>query len=215
MNPRLLAFILSWILTPKGFNHSTLTEEDLMLMYSLVYKLKVNWIYVIKDHMMKSKRLPDYRLPYAVLISRFLEHFEVDLDDEVTEMVKPNSEISHFTLRKLGLMKVNGKWQSNDQGDEEEDQGEEQEAGPSQPAANDTAEQPMFHEDYAMVPYEEPVQRGEPFSYFERMVLGRLDSLATTQRDHFELSAARFQHLDDQIEAIQDQLAHIHFNQEN
>jgi len=30
--PRMLAYIVIWLLTPPGFNHATLTEEDLILM---------------------------------------------------------------------------------------------------------------------------------------------------------------------------------------
>jgi len=40
---RLVAFIVSWILTPNGSNHSTLSEEDLMLIYCIMNKVKINW----------------------------------------------------------------------------------------------------------------------------------------------------------------------------
>ena len=33
LEKRLIAFIVSWILTPRGSNHSTLSEEDLLLIY--------------------------------------------------------------------------------------------------------------------------------------------------------------------------------------
>jgi len=33
LDERLVAFIVSWILTPKGSNHSTLSEEDLLMIY--------------------------------------------------------------------------------------------------------------------------------------------------------------------------------------
>ena len=44
---RILAYIVIWLLTPRGFNHSTLTKEDLILMYCLMTKIKVNWVNVI------------------------------------------------------------------------------------------------------------------------------------------------------------------------
>jgi len=31
LNERIIAFIVSWMLTPRGSNHSVLTEEDLVL----------------------------------------------------------------------------------------------------------------------------------------------------------------------------------------
>jgi len=43
ITPRVLAFIVIWLLTPRGFNHAVLTEEDLMLMYChIMGKIKVN-----------------------------------------------------------------------------------------------------------------------------------------------------------------------------
>jgi len=47
------------------------------------------------------------------------------------------------------------------------------------------------------------VERGEPFSRFEQMVLGQLNPIVHEQRTHHELCATHFQHLDGQIEAIQ------------
>ena len=38
--------------------------------------------------MQKSMRLSDYHYPYAILISKFLNYFEVNLEDETSELVK-------------------------------------------------------------------------------------------------------------------------------
>jgi len=43
LDERLVAFIVSWILTPRGINHSTLSKEDLMI-YCIMNKVKINWI---------------------------------------------------------------------------------------------------------------------------------------------------------------------------
>ena len=42
LDERLVAFIVSWILTPRGNNHSTLSEEDLLLIYCIMNKVKIN-----------------------------------------------------------------------------------------------------------------------------------------------------------------------------
>jgi len=60
--------LIVWILTPRGINHAILSEEDLMLIYCFVNHAKVNWVYVMKDHMIKLERLSDYKVPYAILI---------------------------------------------------------------------------------------------------------------------------------------------------
>ena len=70
LNERLLTLIVTWILTPRGSNHSVLTEEDLVYIYFIMSKVKINWIHIIKEHMEKSMRLSDYHYPYAILISK-------------------------------------------------------------------------------------------------------------------------------------------------
>jgi len=55
-----------------------------------------------------------------------------------------------------------------------------------------------------MVPYVSPVDRGEPLSGFEQMLIGRLDTMVHDQRDHHEFYNTCVQHLDNQIEGIQE-----------
>jgi len=92
---RLLALIVTWILTPRGSNHSVLTEEDLVYIFCIMKKIKVNWIHIIKEHMQKAIRLSDYHYPYAVLVSKFLLYFEVNLEDETFELVKSTQELNN------------------------------------------------------------------------------------------------------------------------
>jgi len=105
---RLLALIVTWILTPRGSNHSVLTEEDLVYIYSIMKKIRINWIHIIKEHMQKTMRLSDYHYPYAVLISKFILYFEVNLEDETSELVKSTQEMNNGSLSKLGFMVANG-----------------------------------------------------------------------------------------------------------
>jgi len=111
---RLLALIVTWILTPKGSNHSVLTEEDLVYIYCIMNKVKINWIHIIKEHMQISMRLSDYHYPYGVLISKFLLYFEVNLEDETSELVKSTLEVNNGSLSKMGFNKINGRWVSKD-----------------------------------------------------------------------------------------------------
>jgi len=102
LNERLLALIVTWILTPRGSNHSVLTEEDLVYIYCIMRKVKINWILKIKEHMQKSMRLSDYHYPYAILISKFLNYFEVDLEEETYKLVKSTHEVNNGSLSKDG-----------------------------------------------------------------------------------------------------------------
>jgi len=65
-----------------------LTKEDLMIMYCLMGRIQVNWISIIKEHLMKIRKKVEYKIPYTVLISQFIEYFEIDIEKEVVETVK-------------------------------------------------------------------------------------------------------------------------------
>jgi len=130
VTPRILVFIVIWLLTPIGFNHVVLTEEDLMLMYCLMGKIRVNWVSVIKEHIIKIRKKLEYNIPYVVLISHFIEYFEIDVEGEVVETMKAQNEITGVTLNKIGLKKINDDYwackvdeEGIDQQQEQEDEG--------------------------------------------------------------------------------------------
>jgi len=114
LDERLIAFIVSWTITPRGSNHFTLSEEEFLLIYCIMNKVKLNWIHIIKDHMQKTIRLSYLHYPYAILISKFLHYFEVDVEEEMAEIIKPSSEINSGSLSKMGFTKIGGKWVSKD-----------------------------------------------------------------------------------------------------
>ena len=114
LNERIVAFIVSWMLIPRGSNHFVLTEEDLVLIYCIMNKIKIIWIHIIKEHMKNSMRLSDYHYPYVILILKFLHHFEVNLEEELSKVVKSSHEVNNGSLSKMGFTKVGGKWVSKD-----------------------------------------------------------------------------------------------------
>jgi len=54
LTPILLAYIIAWQLIPRGTNHVVLHEEDLILLYFIMNMIKVNWVYIIMEHMLKK-----------------------------------------------------------------------------------------------------------------------------------------------------------------
>jgi len=57
--------------------------------------------------MIKAKKMVDYRILYSVLVSKFIEHFCVSLENEFVEIVKPHNEVIAVTLHKFHLKKIN------------------------------------------------------------------------------------------------------------
>jgi len=161
LNERLLALIVTWILTPRGINHSVLIEENLVYIYCIMSKVKINWIHIIKEHMQKSMRLSDYHYPYVMLISKFLNYFEVNLEDETSELVKSTHEVNNGSLSKMCFTKINGRWVSKD--------GKHGGSSSGVHAEHDEEDQEAVEHQGNRIP---------SMSSIERFMLNRLDSFA-------------------------------------
>ena len=218
LDERLVAFIVSWILTPRGSNHSTLCEEDLLLIYCIMNKVKINWIHTIKEHMHKAMRLCDFHYPYAILISKFLHYFEVDIEGELAEVIKPSSEINSGSLSKMRFTKIGGRWVSND-GDQ---------AGPSGINEGDETEEAAMQDELAAGTQEGEYhdinmdERMPNMSAFDRLMINRMDTFVDNQRNLYELCESKFNNmdiqfstLDEQIEEVQGQILELQFQRED
>ncbi|KAF1862460.1 hypothetical protein Lal_00026994 [Lupinus albus] len=71
LEERLLHYFLSYVILPKFSNHSEISDIELQLMYAMKYNIKINWALMIMSP-----------LPYAIFITKILEHFAVSLDGE-------------------------------------------------------------------------------------------------------------------------------------
>jgi len=67
----------------------------------------MNWVLLIKDIMLKSRRLMDYKFLYVVLASRFIDYFNVNASNEIVDFTKASSEITERHLKKLGMRFAN------------------------------------------------------------------------------------------------------------
>ena len=231
---------MAWQLIPRGTNHVVLHEEDLIRLYCIMNQIKVNCVFIINEHMLKSKRLADYRFPYAILVSKLIDFFGVDASNERNDHIKAVSEIDNSTLTKMGFHKIEDNWVvlkgknpqtehgASNLNNEDEDEvvpmeddtvqsAEQRISSPSvevrgnSPAPQSVHEEAATTHQNAIVAYQTPEYRGEPLSMFERQVLYRLDVMTVEQRAYFETTQARFQHFDDQIEGVQAQLAELYY----
>lgn len=94
-------------MVPRGTDHSSLNEGELVFLYCIQSLIQVDRIFMLHDHMMKAKRLTNFYLPYVVFISKFLEYFEVDVEDELQETTGAQNHICRLNLHKMGFTKVN------------------------------------------------------------------------------------------------------------
>jgi len=199
VDQRLLAMIVTKIIVPRGSNHSTLNEGDLILMYCIQHNIQVDWIYVFRDHMLKAKRLTNFRLPYVVLVSKFIEYFGIDVEGELEESTGLLNHTSNQNLHKIGFLKVGNAWTvvsvvvSGAHDHEASSSGANQKEEPTTGTMD-------------LTPYNPPKDRGHVYSHFERMVLNQLYELNVSQHAHHNYCNERFNALDGQIQDIHDML---------
>ena len=140
---------------------------------------------VIAETMMKSKRLAEAELPYAVLISKILKHFDVSVKDEVTHKTSANrnSYITKKHLEKLGMKKMGGQWSMAGEG----------------PALDaDEMEEAMAQAE----------QQEEPrWSPFETLMIQKMDALLRLHQDHSADVSNRLDSMDTRLNNIETRLA--------
>ncbi|BAT82061.1 hypothetical protein VIGAN_03200500 [Vigna angularis var. angularis] len=66
---RLCAFVIAWILLPRGGNHAQLTIEDVYLLHALKGRLETDWTVVVCDHMVKISKQNMANLRYAAFLA--------------------------------------------------------------------------------------------------------------------------------------------------
>ena len=196
--PRLLSYIVIWILTPRGFNHAVLTEDDVILMYCLVNKIKVNWVSIIKEQLVRIRKKPEFKIPYAISISSFIEYYDIDVENELSEEVKAQSEITVATLNKIGLKKVNdNQWICKATTEEDETEG----------AGTSTAAEQFTGADMGT---------GErSLSRFEQLMINQVNSIESNQKSHHEYCETHFQNLEERVDDIQGKLRQMFYGPED
>lgn len=81
VSDRMLHFIIAYILVPKHSNHSQIGDTEMQFLYSIKKGIRINWAYTILFHMQHQQRLSG-GIPYARLITKIMNFYEVDLKRE-------------------------------------------------------------------------------------------------------------------------------------
>ena len=101
---RIMHYIIVRILLPRSSNLAQAFEEDLILM----------WAHLVRYQMHKALRA-NAPLPYPQLVTFFLRHFQIPLDDEPFVQVKRSFAIGAGAVTSFGYRKDrNGQWLKKD-----------------------------------------------------------------------------------------------------
>ncbi|KAF1879756.1 hypothetical protein Lal_00039700 [Lupinus albus] len=104
LEDRLIHYFLSYVILPKFSNHSQISEIELQLMYAIKFNIKINWTKMIMNQMwhVRGSQSP---LPYAIFITKILEHFGVSLDGETKVALNlRESKVDIEVVHKMGFV---------------------------------------------------------------------------------------------------------------
>ncbi|KAI5436012.1 hypothetical protein KIW84_022444 [Lathyrus oleraceus] len=105
INDRMLHYFLVYVVVPRFSNHCTITDPEMMLLYSIKTHFHVDWGHSILSHMMSHDEHVE-GLPYAHLLTNIFRHFNVNLENELCfSMEKPSFMIRIKQInRKMGVI---------------------------------------------------------------------------------------------------------------
>ncbi|MED6189438.1 hypothetical protein PIB30_096010 [Stylosanthes scabra] len=116
---RLLQYMLSYIWLPRRGNHGVLTEEDLIILWAIVQKVTLNWLYLIAQHLVYSTASSlNTGLGHGALWTKIFEDLGVDLSGEEAVLVDDNNAITSHHLNKMGRGPKAAAEENEDVGDE-------------------------------------------------------------------------------------------------
>ncbi|VFQ96162.1 unnamed protein product [Cuscuta campestris] len=76
---RFIFYVLTRILKPRKFNHTTLSQEDTKTIHAMIHNANLNWGKFVMTHMFNATS--DNRpLPYALLVMVILDEFHIKTD---------------------------------------------------------------------------------------------------------------------------------------
>ena len=94
-------YIIVRILLPWSSNLAQASKEDLILMWVFQTSRQIDWAHLVRYWMHKVLRA-NARLPYPHLVTLFLHHFNIPLDDEPFVKVKRSFSIGAGAITSFG-----------------------------------------------------------------------------------------------------------------
>jgi len=110
----IMHYIIVRILLPRSSNLAQASEEYLILMWAFLTGRQIDWAHLVRYRMHKALRA-NAPLPYPQLVTLFLRHFQIPLDDEPFVQVKRSFAIGVGVVTSFGYRKDrNGQWLKKD-----------------------------------------------------------------------------------------------------
>jgi len=135
---------------------------------------------MIREHLFKVGKKLEYRIPYVILLSQFIEYFDIDVETEVVEEIKALNQITTANLTKIGLKKMkNKKWICKADEKLVDDEEEEEEKSTNDEDKDDEDEDQAEPEPEILAA---PSQ--DSFSRFEQLMMTQFSQLENQNHSH-------------------------------
>jgi len=69
-------------------------------------KMKLNWVNIIVDNVLRTKRIGSFKCPYAMIISKILDYFGLDTQDEVFDFMEEEFAVKTKVLKQMAYIKA-------------------------------------------------------------------------------------------------------------
>jgi len=148
------------------------------------------------------------------MLSKFIDYFEIDVEDEIVEEVKTLNQISTTNLTKIGLVKLkNKKWICKaDEGIADDDNEEESTEGESEESEDEADEANTDHNQAGMASETPTAAAGQDyFAGFEQRMFNQLSNMQDQHRVHHEYCQRHFQIIENQVDDIQSKIGTLFF----
>ena len=110
----IMQYIIVRILHPRSSNLAQASEEDLIIMWAFLIGHQIDWAHLIRYRMHKALQ-SSAPLPYPQLVTLFLRHFQVPLDNEPFVQVKRSYAIGVGAVISFDYRKeMDGQWLKKD-----------------------------------------------------------------------------------------------------
>ena len=107
---RIMHYIIVRILVAHSSNLVQASEEDLILIWAFLTDRQINWAHLVRYRMHKALRT-NAPLPYPELVTLFLHHFQIPLDDEPFVQAKRSFAIGAGAVTSFRYHKdIDGQW---------------------------------------------------------------------------------------------------------
>ncbi|CAL1402131.1 unnamed protein product [Linum trigynum] len=107
---RVLHYMLSYNILPKGGHRAAFTYFDLDILTNLLLEEKVNLSYLIFNHMLTAAESSNKNLPYGMILTFLFKHFHVDLSGEVGLRISRQEFYIVSYLKKMRFELRNGEY---------------------------------------------------------------------------------------------------------